>query len=188
MPSNPRTPRTRWIEEGLRALAHGGPDAVRIEPLAQAIGVTKGGFYWHFADRNALLEEMLETWERTVIDEVIVRVERDGEGEDARDRLRRLFALAAATNEGAALLGTDLAVRDWSRRDPAVAERLRRADNRRMEYMRSLFADFCPDEEDVEARCMVAFTLWIGNSFVAADHGKRSRAEVLELVLERLLI
>ena len=42
-----RTPRSSWIEEGLRALAAGGPDAVRIELLAQALGVTRGGFYWH---------------------------------------------------------------------------------------------------------------------------------------------
>ena len=41
----------RWIEEGLRALAAGGPDAVRIDPLAKALGVTRGGFYWHFEDR-----------------------------------------------------------------------------------------------------------------------------------------
>ena len=59
-----RTPRSRWIDEGLRALAAGGPDAVRIEALAQALGVTKGGFYWHFDDRRALLEEMLDAWER----------------------------------------------------------------------------------------------------------------------------
>ena len=52
-----RTPRSRWIEEGLRALAAGGPDAVRVEALAQALGVTKGGFYGHFADRGALLED-----------------------------------------------------------------------------------------------------------------------------------
>ena len=49
-----RTPRRTWVEQGLRALAAGGPDAVRIEPLAQALGVTRGGFYWHFADRRAL--------------------------------------------------------------------------------------------------------------------------------------
>ena len=55
-----------WIDEGLRALAGGGPDAVRIEPLAQALGVTKGGFYWHFDDRRALLDEMLDAWERTM--------------------------------------------------------------------------------------------------------------------------
>ena len=70
-----RTPRNRWIEEGLRALAAGGPDAVRIEVLAQALGVTKGGFYGHFADRDALLEEMLDSWERMSIDEVLERVE-----------------------------------------------------------------------------------------------------------------
>ena len=57
-----RTPRGRWVEEGLRALGDGGLDAVRIEPLAQAIGVTKGGFYWHFADRGALLDEVLDAW------------------------------------------------------------------------------------------------------------------------------
>src|SRR5438309_4738921 len=87
-----RTPRGRWIEEGLRALAAGGPDAVRIEPLAKALGVTRGGFYWHFADRRALLEEMLDTWERASTDEVLARVER--EGGDARTKVRRAGRVA----------------------------------------------------------------------------------------------
>jgi AcrR family transcriptional regulator len=176
-----RTPRSRWIEEGLRALAAAGPDAVRIEALAQALGVSKGGFYWHFGDRRALLDEMLDAWERATIDEVIERVE--AEAGDARARLRRLFALASSTG---ALLKTDLAVRDWARRDETVAARLRRVDNRRMEYLRSLFGAICPDEDDVEVRCMVAFSLWIGNHFIAADHGARSRADVLRLALRQL--
>ena len=73
-----RTPRTRWIEEGLRALGVGGPDAVRIETLAQALGVTKGGFYWHFDDRRALLEEMLDTWEQVVVDRAMEIIEAGG--------------------------------------------------------------------------------------------------------------
>ena len=136
-----RTPPARWVEEGLRALAVGGPDAVRIEPLAQALGVTKGGFYGYFSGRRALLEEMLDTWERTLIDEVIERVEE--EGGDARTRLRRLFALASSLPGGR--LRVELAIRDWARRDKAVAKRLKRVDNRRMEFMRALFADFCRD-------------------------------------------
>jgi len=176
-----RTPRSSWIDEGLRALAAGGPDAVRIEPMAQALGVTRGGFYWHFEDRRALLEEMLDTWERASVDEVIERVE--SEGGDATARLRRLFALASSSD---GLLRTDLAVRDWSRREQTVAERLRRVDNRRMEYLRSLFGAVDPDEDDVEVRCMIAFSLWIGNHFIAADHGARSRADVLELAMRRL--
>ena len=176
-----RTPRTTWIQEGLRALGVGGPDAVRIEKLAQALGVTKGGFYWHFEDRPALLEEMLAAWERLVVDEVIVRVE--SEGGDARARLRRLSALAGSNPD---LMQIELAVRDWARRDTAVAKRLKRVDNRRMEYMRSLFGEFCPDEHEVEARCMVFYSLWIGSHFIAADHGSRSRADVLKLALTRL--
>jgi AcrR family transcriptional regulator len=171
-----RTPRSKWIEEGLRALAAGGPDAVRIEPLAQALGVTRGGFYWHFGDRSALLEEMLDRWERATTEEVTERLDR--EGGDASAKLRRLLALTSSR-----VLMTDLAVRDWARRDPAVAERLRRIDNRRMGYLRSLFGTFCADADDVEARCMLFFSLLIGNHSIAADHEARSRADVLELAL-----
>jgi AcrR family transcriptional regulator len=176
-----RTPRSSWIEEGLRALAAGGPDAVRIELLAQALGVTRGGFYWHFDDRRALLEELLDAWERASVDEVIARVERE-EG-DATAKLRRLSALAASSDEP---LRTDLAVRDWARREPAVAERLRRVDNRRVAYLRTLFVALSADADDVEARCLVFYSLWIGSHFIAADHGARSRADVLKLALRQL--
>ena len=176
-----RTPRTTWIDEGLRALATGGQDAVKIEALAQTLGVTKGGFYWHFDDRRALLDEMLGTWERVVIDEVIERVE--GEGGDARAKLRRLFALASSSRD---LLKIELAIRDWARRDKTVARRLRRVDNRRMDYMRSLFGAFCPDEDDVEARCLLAFSVFVASRLIAADHGQRRRADVLALALRKL--
>lgn len=164
----------------MRALAAGGPDAVRIEPLARALGVTKGGFYWHFEDRQALLDEMLDAWERRGVDDVIDRV--DAAGGDARARLWRLFELTAGGG-----VGTDLAFRDWARRDPAVAERLARIDDRRMDYMRSLFGAFRPDAADVEARCLLAFSLWIGNHFVAARHGERTRADVVRAALRLLL-
>src|SRR5829696_7098402 len=157
MPPPTRTPSSKWIEVGLRGLAAGGPDAVRVEQLAQALGVTKGSFYRHFDDRGALLEGMLG----------------------------RLFALPSI--RGRQLLKIELAIRDWARRDKAVAKRLRRIDNRRMDYMRSLFGAFCADEEEVEVRCMLAFSMFIGSHFIAAEHGLRSRPDVLSLALKRLL-
>ncbi len=175
-----RTPRRTWIEAGLGALAAGGPDAVRIEPLAKALGVSRGGFYWHFDYRGALLEEMLDTWERRSTDEVIERVER--EGGDPKAKARRAGALTFSDE----LLPIDLAIRDWARREPPVADRLRRVDNRRMDYLRSLLAPFCADQDDLEARCLIAFSVAIGKHFIAADHGARSRTDVLELVARRL--
>jgi AcrR family transcriptional regulator len=176
-----RTPRGAWVHAALRALAAGGPDTVRVETLAASLGVTKGGFYWHFADRRALLGEMLDTWEKTGTEDIIARVET--QPGDARARLWKLLEITTAP-EG---LAVELAIRDWARRDGDVAERLRRADNRRMEFVRSLFRPFCADEDDVEARSMTAYALVIGNYFVAAEHRGKTRAQVLQLAIDRLL-
>jgi AcrR family transcriptional regulator len=181
VPALTRTPRGSWIDAGLRALAAGGPEAVRIELLAQELGVTRGGFYWYFEGRKAFLEEMLNTWERRSTDETLERVER--EGGDAREKVRRAGMLTFSRE----LLPIDLAVRDWARRDRSVAERLRRVDNRRMAYLRSLVSTFCSDADDVEARCLLAFSLAIGNHFVAADHDGRTRNEVIERAIAQLL-
>lgn len=177
-----RTPRTRWIEEGLRTLGAGGPEAVRVEKLAQSLGVTKGGFYGYFADRQALLDEMLDTWEELVVDQAIRLV--DADGGNGRERLRGLFALAGGGDD---LMPVELAIRDWARRDDAVAERVRRVDDRRMDYMREQFADFVDDEDEIEARCLLVFALFVGRHFVSAGHGKRSRAEVLRTATDYLL-
>jgi AcrR family transcriptional regulator len=157
---------------------------VRIEALATALGVTKGGFYWHFTDRQALLEEMLDAWERVVVDEVIDQVE--SEPGDAKAKLERLFALARSSARPR--LKRELAIRDWARRDKAVARRLRRVDNRRMDYLRSLYGEFCPDPDDVEARCLLTFCLFIGSHFIVADNGPLRPREAAQLAASRLLI
>ena len=146
--------------------------------------MTKGGFYWHFDDRRALLDEMLDTWERVVIDEAIEHVE-DGGG-DARAKLARLLTLASS-KEARALGSIDLAIREWARRDQTVARRLRRVDNRRMEYMRSLFAAFCHDQGEIEARCLLVLSLLVASRLIPANHGDRSRTDVIALAMTRLL-
>ncbi len=173
MPAPTRTSREAWIDAGLTALAAGGPDAVRVDVLAQNMGVSRGGFYHQFPGKPAFLEELLDTWERRSTDEVLDRVE--SEGGDARTKVGRAGMLTFS----AALLPVDLAVRDWARRDAEVAERLRRVDNSRMDYLRSQIATFREDADDVEPLALLAFSLAIGNHLVAADHDGRSRAQIL---------
>ncbi|MBA3279100.1 MAG: TetR/AcrR family transcriptional regulator [Geodermatophilaceae bacterium] len=178
--ANVRTPRSAWVDAALRALAAGGPDAVRVEALAVSLGVSKGGFYWHFTDRQALLDEMLDSWEKAMVDDVIARVE--SQPADARAKVQLLFDLAPSAD-----FAVELALRDWSRRDKEVGRRLRRVDNRRLEWLRSLFGQFCADENDVEARSLLAYTLLIGSYFIAAQHGNKTRAHMLQLAVDRLL-
>lgn len=178
----PRTPRESWVEEGLRVLAAGGTEAVRVEALAKNLGVSKGGFYGYFADRDALLAAMLDAWERESTDEVIDRVEH--EGGDPKTRIERAGMLTFSSDR---LLPIDLAIRDWARRDEAVAIRLRRVDNRRMALLREMIGTFCSDPDEVEARSLLAFCVAIGGHFLAADHDGRSRAQVIARAADLLL-
>ncbi|MFE3257912.1 TetR/AcrR family transcriptional regulator [Nocardia sp. NPDC059091] len=179
-----RTPRETWIDEGLRVLAAKGVDAVRVEVLAKALGVTKGGFYGYFADREALLAAMLDTWEREAVDNVLEQLEQTGGS--ALDKAQLAGRLTFSDDR---LLPIDLAIRDWARRDGAVAECLRRVDNRRMDLLRDALATVCSDPDEIEARSLLAFCTAIGSHFLAADHPGRTREEVIaragDLILNR---
>jgi AcrR family transcriptional regulator len=180
LPAPIRTSRARWIDAGFSALAAGGPDAVRIEPIAAELGVTKGGFYRHFADRTDFLNVLLDEWERRSIDDVIARV--DADGGDAATNIRRAGMMTFSEQ----LLPIDLAVRAWARTASDVALRLRRVDNARIGYLRSQFAVIVDDAEEIEARSMLAFALVIGEHFITAEHGQFSRTQALELATDFL--
>ena len=78
-------------------------------------------------------------------------------------------------------------MRDWARRDPAVAQRLRRVDNRRIDYLRDQFRAIGAGAQEVEARSLLAFSLLIGNHLITADHGSESREQVLARAARWLL-
>jgi len=176
-----RTTRIRWVEAGLAALGRGGPDAVRVETLATELGVTKGGFYGYFSGRPALLTEMLDEWERRSTTEVIAQV--DAEGGAPADKMRRVGQLTFSED----LHRIDLAIRAWARHDEAVAARLRRIDNIRMDFLRTTFRMFITDPDEVEARSTLMFALAIGRHFIVADHPGHTTREVIQLAAEHLL-
>ncbi|MET1004846.1 MAG: TetR/AcrR family transcriptional regulator [Propionibacteriaceae bacterium] len=182
MPAPLRTSRASWIQEGLLALTTGGPESVLIERIAKALGVTKGGFYGHFRDRQAFLDAMLDNWEETFVDQAIELA--DHGGGSGRTRLRRLFA---TVSEREGIMDLELSVRNWARRDPAVAARVTRVDDRRLAYLRPLFAEFCDDDADVEGRCLLVLTLFVGAPFVVATHGEQTRSSVMAAATRHLL-
>ncbi|MGL5911856.1 MAG: TetR/AcrR family transcriptional regulator, partial [Phycicoccus sp.] len=83
-----RHSRQTWIDAAFGALAEGGAEQLRVEPLAARLGVTKGSFYHHFADRRALHLAMLESWEERGTSRIIDDV--DATSPNPRERLSRL--------------------------------------------------------------------------------------------------
>lgn len=181
IPAVVRTTRAQWIEAALDALAEGGPEAVRVESLATALGVTKGGFYGHFDGRPALLGELLDEWERRCTKEILARA--DAASTDAVEQFRLVGQLTFSAD----LHRIDLAVRAWARHDQAVAARLRRVDNDRMDFLRGVFGSFLANPDEIEARATLAFALAIGRHFIAVDHPGRTRRDAIHLAAEHLL-
>lgn len=183
----PRTKTTReaWVDAGLRVLADRGVDAVRVEALARDLDVTKGGFYGHFSGRGAYLEELLETWEREVADVVVQRVESSA-GADPRDRLRALVGAITDPVTPATRIDTELAIRDWARRDGAAEAVVHRVDEVRTGYLREIFLGFCSPEE-AEARTVVAVSVRLAGEVMSFGHGPFESDAAVDLVVARLL-
>jgi AcrR family transcriptional regulator len=136
-----------WIQAGLEVLTEGGIEAVRVEPLARRLKVTKGSFYWHFKNRDDLLDAILQHWIELETDGIIEEVER--KGGTANQKMLYLSEIAAQEDGR-----SENAIRAWSRQSPHVAAILAEVDQRRLDYVQNLFLEmgFTPFESLVRAR------------------------------------
>jgi AcrR family transcriptional regulator len=152
-----------WTAAALNALARGGLAAVAVEPLAKQLGTTKGSFYWHFADRNALIAAALERWEERDTGLVIEAIDR---ADDATTRLRSLLHLAfravrAGDEPGAG--SVELALQA-SATDPLVAATLRRVTERRLAYLTALFTELGMSPARARDRGLLAYSAFLGHA------------------------
>ncbi len=155
-----------WTLAALDALARGGLAAVAVEPLAKQLGTTKGSFYWHFADRNALIAAALDRWETRDTDLVIAAVERGG---DATTRLRDLLRLAFTAAGGGTEPGTrsvELALQA-NADHPLVAATLRRVSERRLTYLTTLFTELGLSPARARDRGLLAYSAFLGHAQLA---------------------
>jgi AcrR family transcriptional regulator len=133
-----RLGRDDWLRAGRLALLTGGAAAVRIEPLAERLGVTKGSFYWHFTDRAALLEALLREWEEE-LDVALAQIPPLRGAAVVRELMRFLEPRVLASERGAT--PSDAAIFAWAAGDAAVARRVNAAEARRVAFFQKLVGD-----------------------------------------------
>ena len=155
-----------WAEAALDALARGGLAAVAVEPLAKALGTTKGSFYWHFADRNALLQTTLELWEHRDTDRVIAAID---QSQDAMTRLRNLLSVAfSSVPDGSAERpGTVELALQANASHPLVAPTLERVTKRRLAQLTHLFQELGLSRAGARDRGLLAYTAFLGHAQLA---------------------
>lgn len=146
-----------WAAAALAAIGEGGLAAVAVEPLATRLGTTKGSFYWHFANRDALVDAALERWEQLHTEAVITTVEAEP---DPERRLRGLFAYASAASAADPLEVSLLA----TAAEPRVTAVLRRVTDRRVGYVAELFAALGFPAAEARRRGLLAYTAYLGHT------------------------
>src|SRR5436305_6366130 len=117
-----------WIKQGLKTLATDGFTALKADPLAKAMGVSRGSFYWHFADLGAFHAAVLKRWREIAAEQIIADVEAASD-EPLEALLRWSFG---------ARLDLERAVRNWSAFDAAAQGAVRAIDRRRIDYIETL--------------------------------------------------
>jgi AcrR family transcriptional regulator len=149
-----------WVGAAVEALVAGGIAAVAVEPLATRLGTTKGSFYWHFANRDALLEAALADWERTDTEDVIGMVAAEP---DPTTRLHTLLTVAVggrAEQPGGRVELALLAAPDH----PLVAPVLARITERRLGYLEQTFAELGLPPAEARRRGLLAYTAYLGHA------------------------
>lgn len=153
-----------WTAAALDALADGGIGAVAVEPLAARLGTTKGSFYWHFSNRDALLDATLAWWEQTETEQVIAIVEAEP---DVATRLRILLTVALGGHADRPVGNAVELALQATASHPLVAPVLARVTQRRLAYLTELFAQLGFDPEDAHTRGLLAYTAYLGHAQLA---------------------
>ncbi|QIG96257.1 MULTISPECIES: TetR/AcrR family transcriptional regulator [unclassified Bradyrhizobium] len=143
-----------WLDQGLKTLARTGFTALKAEPLAKVMGVSRGSFYWHFADIAAYRSAILNHWREVAAEQVIAELETIPKGDEALALLlRRAFS---------ARLALERAVRSWATVDGEARAAVLEVDQRRIGYIETLLRQAGFPDDVARGRAQIFYWAFIG--------------------------
>jgi AcrR family transcriptional regulator len=167
--------RQDWLAIGIQTLVEKGIEAVRVDPLAKLLNVTRGSFYWHFKNRDDLLEEILREWEARNTKSIIEQIE--GLNSSPVAKLLSLLEIAAEDDN---LL--EKAVRVWSVNDARAAVVIAQVDEQRLDYLQNLFLQLGFSAVDAKVRAQIAYSVRLGWFVMASSSDGSERLTEIRLV------
>lgn len=173
--SSPRMNKADWIEAAMRLLVAEGPEALRVDRLCIMLGITKGSFYWHFQNRDALIEAMAADWRDRRPATALAEAARNGHTPTEQlDYLARGFWRDD-------IVHFDAAMRAWGVSEPRIRAAVAATDRQMVAHVRSLFAAMGATPAEASARALTLFYCSIGISAAPYLLGEAAPA-----VLERM--
>jgi len=162
-----------WIDFALKTLAHEGFDALKADVLARKLGVSRGSFYWHFADLGSFHARVIEHWKQMATEAIIADIERYESREERVDALLR-----HAFGHGAAL---EIRMRSWADNNAEAARAVGDIDRRRREYIEQLLVGAGIAPPLAATRAQLLYWTYLG---AALSRGKLTGERLDRMVAE----
>lgn len=162
-----------WLDAAYDLLVEGGVDAVKVMPLADRLGLSRTSFYWHFADREALLAGLVHRWRTKNTVNLVARCERPAA--TISEALLNLFDCWYDSDLFDSRL--EFAMRTWSLTDPMVAGAMSEADAQRVAAITGLFRRFGYDATEADTRARTLYLTQVGYIALRSDEDLRVRMD-----------
>ncbi|WP_084514055.1 TetR/AcrR family transcriptional regulator [Salipiger mucosus] len=153
-----RGSRELWLDAAKAAFLDSGLEAVKIQPLAARLNLSRTSFYWFFKDRAAILGALLDSWDETNTEALVAGCE--AYAETVSEAV--LNVIGVFLDETRFEPRFDLAVRGWAHRSDAVMARVAAADARRLDAIRAMFARFGFDAAEADVRARTVYLVQVG--------------------------
>ena len=164
-----------WLRLGVKTLAAQGFTALKADPLAKAMGVSRGSFYWHFADIGAYRAAILKYWREIATDEIIADIEADaGNGDPLARLLRRAFSTRP---------GLENAVRTWATMDDSARAAVQAIDQRRTDYIGHMLTQAGLPDDVARARAQILYWTFLGFALSEKPLAKARQQAILDELL-----
>ena len=168
-----------WLIAALDVLSAEGIEKVKVEPLAVYLGVTKGSFYWHFKNREAMLTQMVDYWAK-IQNEIIDRL-----GVSANEPKQRLWNLLQFI--GSKDSRHDVAIRAWARHYAYAADAISHIDGRRLAFCENLFEQIGFTGDEAKMRARLVYYYQVGEYTVLKQDATLLRSAMSEMRYKMLI-
>jgi len=166
---NKRVSKDQWLQAALDSLVENGMNGIAVEQLAKQLGTSKSGFYWHFKNRDDLLEHLLGYWESEFTDTVINNISHLDENAEKKLHITSEMILKHQLGK------YDMAFRTWGNESKEVRKRIKKIDRKRLNYISGLFSELGFRGEEAEARAglFIMYHAYIDSMFYDTSATKR---------------
>lgn len=170
-----------WVEIAEYELAKAGISAVRVEPLAKKLKVTKGSFYWHFSGRQELFQKILTNWRTRSTNAIIERLSDSDLSHKAQ--LKQLFLIPQKNSKQNHAAALERAIRNWSQSDSNVTKTTKEVDNHRLKFISGNFEKLGYSKQKATLKAACFYYTMQGVRAVGIDDSDTHLEEIFELLL-----